>query len=168
MLIAATTPAAFDTAAMLRARITGFSGFLHANGFGVGGDDAARVLATAARVGILDPQVLRWSLKALLCGHAAEWRRFDGLFDAYFLPPNKKAFINGATDTPRNRELAGDSNEDAAVNKRRRPHELKDDNLVARYSASREESLAATDFRDLARADEIRAIEALVRRFARR
>ena len=170
MLIAATTPAVLDPAAALRSRLTGFSGFLHANGFGVGGGDAARVLATAARIDVLDRDVLRWSLKALLCGRAAEWRRFDTLFDAYFLPPNRKVLIEGATDTPRQREPARghpDDDDDASGNERR-AGEREDDRLAARYSASREASLAATDFRDLGRADDARAIEALMRRFARR
>ena len=170
MLIAA-PPAALDPAATLRARLTGFSGFLHANGFGVGGGDAARVLTTAAQVGVLDQDVLRWSLKALLCGHAREWRRFDLLFDAYFLPPNKKVFVEGAVDTPRQREPAradGDEDADARGEKDRRAHEREDDRLAARYSASREESLATTDFRELTGADHVRDIEALMRRFARR
>ncbi|HEX6138387.1 MAG TPA: carbon monoxide dehydrogenase, partial [Casimicrobiaceae bacterium] len=167
MLIAATPPAALDPAATLRARLTGFSGFLHANGFGVGGGDAARVLATSAQVGILDPQVLRWSLRALLCGHAGEWRRFDALFDAYFLPPNRKVFVDGATETPRQREPAHRTDDGDAPGRHSR-REREDERLAARYSASRDESLAATDFRDLVRADEIRDIEALMRRFARR
>ena len=70
-------------------RLAGFAGFLHANGFAVGGGDAVQVLRTAERVGVLDGQVLRWSLQALLCGRSDEWRRFDELFDAWFLPPNR-------------------------------------------------------------------------------
>ena len=68
---------AVELGAVVRARLTGFSGFLRANGFGVGGADAVSVLDTGAKMGILDPQVLRWSLKALLCGRGDEWRRFD-------------------------------------------------------------------------------------------
>ena len=90
MLIAARAP---DLGADLRSRLTGFSGFLRANGYGVGAADSLRVLEATARTGILDQQVLRWSLKALLCGRGDEWRRFDALFDAYFLPPNKKIFV---------------------------------------------------------------------------
>lgn len=170
MLIAATTPATLDPAATLRSRLTGFSGFLHANGFGVGGGDSARVIATAAQVGILDPQVLRWSLKALLCGHASEWRRFDALFDAYFLPPNKKVFVKGVVDTPRQREPVRAKDDDGAeaTGKDRGTDQRKDDPLAARYSASREEALATTDFRELGRADHVRDIEVLMRRFARR
>ena len=67
-------------------RLAGFPTFLRANGFAVGGGDAVQVLRTAERVGVLDPHVLRWSLQALLCGRGDEWRRFDELFDAWFLP----------------------------------------------------------------------------------
>src|SRR6185369_10323628 len=70
------------------ARLTGFPGFLRANGFAVGGGDAVPVLQTAQRVGVLDSSVLRFSLKALLCGRIDEWQRFDELFEAWFLPAN--------------------------------------------------------------------------------
>jgi uncharacterized protein len=168
MLIAASTPAALDPVATLRSRMTGFSGFLHANGFGVGGGDSPRVLATAAQVGILDREVLHWSLKALLCGRVSEWRRFDPLFDAYFLPPNKKLFIEGALDTPRQRAPAGAADDDDASSAQRPKNERDHHSLAAHYSASREESLATTDFRELANAEHVRDIEALMRRFARR
>ena len=160
---------AIDPAAALRVRLTGFSGFLHANGFGVGGGDAAQVLATAAQIGILDRDVLRWSLKALLCGHAAEWRRFDRLFDAYFLPPNKRAFVAGAVDGITRPEPRGSAEEGADVSGGDRREQARDGaRLAVRYAASRKESLSAADFGELVRADDIRDIEALIRRFARR
>ena len=100
MLIVATLP---DTnpGAALRTRLTGFAGFLRANRFGVGGGDSPRVLETAEKVGIFDGEVLRWSLKALLCGRGDEWRRFDALFDAYFLPPNKSVPANSPDRRPK-------------------------------------------------------------------
>jgi uncharacterized protein with von Willebrand factor type A (vWA) domain len=139
----------------VRARLAGFADFLHHNGFGTAGDDSARVLETAGRVGILDQQVLRWSLKALLCARGDEWRRFDTLFDAYFLPPNRHAFVARRAPTGPAHSAAGGSGS-------------LDDGIAARHRASREESLASTSFRDLDRADDVRAIEALMRRFARR
>ncbi|MEK9777304.1 MAG: hypothetical protein VW339_14375, partial [Quisquiliibacterium sp.] len=39
--------------------------------------------------GLLERDLLRWSLRSLLCGRADEWRRFDRLFDAWFLPANR-------------------------------------------------------------------------------
>jgi len=85
MLIASTSPTV-DPGAVLLARLTGFAGFLRANGYGVGGADSVRVLEATAQTGILDQQLLRWNLKALLCGRGDEWRRFDALFDG---PPRQ-------------------------------------------------------------------------------
>ena len=50
-------------------------------------DDATQRAAQAS--GVLHADLLRWSLQALLCGRADEWRRFDDLFDAWFLPANR-------------------------------------------------------------------------------
>jgi uncharacterized protein with von Willebrand factor type A (vWA) domain len=159
-----------DPGTALRARLAGFPGFLHANGFGVGVADAARVLLASAIAGILDREVLRWSLRALLSGRVDEWRRFDTLFDAYFLPPNRSAFEKaraareavartsgpaGDVEAPVPAAVAGDGTS-------------ADESRAERHGASREESLAHTNFRDLHDADDVRAIEALMRRFARR
>ena len=162
---------AVEPGAVLRARLTGFAGFLRANGYGVGGADSIRVLETSVQTGILDQQILRWSLKALLCGRGDEWRRFDALFDAYFLPPNKKIFVEsnvvaaGARDSAGGMHEGGESEPAAGAG-----HGAAGDteSHTARHGASREESLASTDFRELNQAEHARAIEALMRRFARR
>jgi uncharacterized protein with von Willebrand factor type A (vWA) domain len=162
--------AAVDLGTVLRARLTGFTGFLRANGFGVGAADAVCVLEMSAKVGILDSQVLRWSLKALLCSRGDEWRRFDGLFDAYFLPPNKKIFAEsnfgaGARNSAGVGHDIGEL-EPAAMT----GHGVADDVDLssARHGASREESLASTDFRELNQSAHAYEIEVLMRRFAKR
>jgi uncharacterized protein with von Willebrand factor type A (vWA) domain len=170
-LIVAASPAV-DPGAALRARLTGFAGFLRANGYGTGGADSVRVLETSVQTGILDQQILRWSLKALLCGRGDEWRRFDALFDAYFLPPNKKIFVESNVAVAATREPPGGMREGSES-------ETADDaglgvagddadTGAARHGASREESLASTDFSELNRAEHARDIELLMRRFARR
>jgi uncharacterized protein with von Willebrand factor type A (vWA) domain len=168
MLIAAHN-AHDDPGTVLRARLTGFAGFLRANGFGVGGGDAAQILATTERVGILDGDLLRWSLKALLCARGDEWRRFDALFDAYFMPANRKAAFEHRSAKRR----AAGSTHRADEASRELPVAgdgigSDDDGPPERHGASRDEALASTDFRDLNRADEVRAVEALMRQFARR
>jgi uncharacterized protein with von Willebrand factor type A (vWA) domain len=167
MLIAA-TPAAQDPEVALRARLAGFGGFLHANGFVVGGGDAASVLDVAARVGVLDPQVLRWSLKALLCGRGSEWRQFDALFDAYFMPPNKKVFVAGAGPNAQQRLPMATADDQGSQSRRSSESSRERDVHAARYRASPDAALASTDFRELTNADDVREIEALMRRFARR
>jgi uncharacterized protein with von Willebrand factor type A (vWA) domain len=143
-------------------RLAGFPGFLRANGFAVGGGDAVTVLQTAERVGVLDPQVLRWSLQALLCGRGDEWRRFPQLFDAWFLPANQwqRPERRDADGGP----LLGDRPDGPAG---AHPAEDDDDEVRPRQAASRQEVLSSADFRDLTEREHAMDIEALMRRFAR-
>jgi uncharacterized protein len=170
VLISAPSPAV-EPGAVLHARLTGFTGFLRVNGFGVGGADAVGVLETSALVGILDQQVLRWSLKALLCGRADEWRRFDGLFAAFFLPPNKKVFAESNVGAAGECDAGGAAHgsgelEPAFGTGQRVSGDVETGS--ARHGASREESLASTDFRELNQSAGAYEIEALMRRFAKR
>src|SRR5579871_2166983 len=80
-------PTTVDRALTLR--LTAFVSFLRENRFSVGIDDAALLIEAAGRCGVLDPRILRWSAKALLCRRASDLRRFDDLFDSWFLPPNR-------------------------------------------------------------------------------
>ena len=152
---------ALDTRAA--ARLTGFPGFLRANGFEVGGGDAVQALRTAQRVGVLDPDLLRWSLQALLCGRSDEWQRFDELFDAWFLPANRWQRPEGQNPNPG--ALSGgearnsDSDDEAADD---------EDDIRTRQAASRQEVLTSADFRTLTEREHALDIEALMRRFARR
>src|SRR4051794_17709206 len=149
------------TTAAPAVRLSGFVGFLRANGFGVGGADAVQVLQTAQRVGVLDQPVLRWSLQALLCGRCDEWRRFDELFDAWFLPPNR-------WQRPQRRDaeggaLSGEWPEGAASDK----DTAEGDERRPRQTASRQEVLSSADFRSLTEREHTLDVEALMRRFAR-
>jgi uncharacterized protein with von Willebrand factor type A (vWA) domain len=143
-------------------RLSGFPTFLRANGFAVGGGDAVQVLKTAQHVGVLDPNILRWSLQSLLCGRSDEWLRFDDLFDAWFLPanrwqrPERREAENGALSgmRPDGPGGASDANED-------------EEHVRPRQAASREEVLSSADFRALTEREHALDIEALMRRFAR-
>jgi uncharacterized protein with von Willebrand factor type A (vWA) domain len=144
----------------LTQRLGGFAGFLRANGFNVGGADALHTLRTAAHVGALDSELLRISLQALLCGRREEWRRFDALFDAWFLPANRwqepvrRDNSHGARGglQPAAPAASGRAGEDAV-----RP----------RHVASAQATAESADFRTLTRREHLLEIEALMRRFAR-
>jgi uncharacterized protein with von Willebrand factor type A (vWA) domain len=141
-------------------RLARFPSFLRANGFGVGAGDAVQVLRTARQVGVLDARVLRWSLKALLCGRCDEWRRFDELFDAWFLPANRWA-------APQRRSVEAGMQSGATRAGVNGQGADPRDALKPRDAASRAESLSSTDFRDLAREHAL-DIDALMRQLARR
>jgi len=160
-----------DPGEVVLARLTGFTGFLRANGFAVSGADSIRVLEATANAGVLDQNILRWNLKALLCGRGDEWRRFDTLFDAYFLPPNKSVFVQSNIPTADAKHAAGgldDNHENLPTVNAENGIEEDTDDSPARHGASREEALTSRDFRDLNQAEQTRRIETLMRQFARR
>jgi len=157
-----------DVGALLLKRLAGFPAFLHENGYGVGGADSARIVDTAAQSGIFNQAILRWSLKSQLCSRYEEWQRFDALFDAYFLPPNKTAFVQSDLVAGAQEMTTGQYDDGAHETAAGKDHAVVDESEAARHGASREENLASTDFSELNQADQARQVEALMRRFARR
>lgn len=159
------------------ARLTGFVSFLRANGFRLGIDDAAALVDATSRMGmLLDPLLLRWSAKALLCRRADDRQRFDELFDAWFLPPNRRKHVEsraggyGALDKRDTPESPGGDDRSEGM-----PVAANDDAIganspaggAAQRGASIEELLAQTDFRHLHQPDDIHVLDALMRDFAR-
>jgi uncharacterized protein with von Willebrand factor type A (vWA) domain len=143
-------------------RLAGFAGFLRANGFAVGGGDAVEVLRTAGRVGVLDERVLRWSLQALLCSRSEEWRRFDELFEAWFLRADAWRPAAGAETREHGTARA------AAGAGTRSAYPAPEDGRRVVYAASDREVLRSADFRAITHREQLLALEALMRRFARR
>jgi uncharacterized protein with von Willebrand factor type A (vWA) domain len=152
---------------VLLKRIAGFTSFLHANGYGVSAADSVNVVDAAALTGVLDQAILRWNLKSLLCNRYEEWKRFDALFDAYFLPPNIKVFAErgAAVGQPEVRTTGDDDPRELSATPE---NAVVDETQADRYGASRGENLSTTDFGELDQADQARNIEALMRRLARR
>ena len=153
---------------VLLTRIAGFTSFLQANGYSVGAADSVDIVDTAAQMGALDQAILRWNLKSLLCNRYEEWQRFDALFDAYFLPPNIKVFVQGDAAIGKPDVTTGQNESSAYETATDTEQGLVDETKAARYGASREENLSTTDFGELNQADQARKIEALMRRLARR
>jgi uncharacterized protein with von Willebrand factor type A (vWA) domain len=172
-----TRPAALqqDLADTLLARYAGFGLSLRANAFGVTGADLAATLEVAQRMGQTDSDILRWSLRALLCSRAEEWRRFDELFDAWFLAPNRRKLVEthagGAGPLAREDDVASmppDASEGTPVSLAGRGDGAPGEGDAANEGATRAESLAHADFRHLNDRAELFAVDAAIRRFARR
>jgi len=163
-----------DLAARLVSRYTGFAGWLRANGFRVASEDMAASMEVARRMGQLDSELLRWSLRALLCSRAEEWRRFDALFDAYFQRPNRRALAPAQASgagrlEPRRDAGPGDDSEGTALACAGPEAEtLAAEGRAAARGASAAESLAHADFRHLNQPDALFAIDDAIRRFAQR
>ena len=157
-----------DVGTDLLTRLAGFTAFLHGNGYGVSAADTVDIVDAAAQTGILNQAILRWNLKSLLCKRFEEWQRFDALFDAYFLPPNKCVFVQRDA-APGTEEVTSGGNDDGAhESPATAEHGEADAAAAAGHGASREENLSSTDFSELNQADQARKVEALMRRLARR
>jgi uncharacterized protein with von Willebrand factor type A (vWA) domain len=158
----------------LLTRYAGFAGWLRANDFCVTTSDIAASMEVAGRTGQTDSQLLRWSLRAVLCSRAEEWRRFDDLFDAYFLMPNRRVLVEtragGAGRIERDIEGSQrDGSEGMPLSLARRGGDpVHAEGSAADQGASGETSLAHADFRHLNEPDELFAIDDAIRRFAQR
>ncbi|MGH8722727.1 MAG: hypothetical protein ACREU4_12120, partial [Burkholderiales bacterium] len=81
---------------LLTRRLVGFVRLLRDNGFMLGLREAEDALRAAAAAGLARPEPLRAGLRALLCSCERDWRRFDELFDAWWLHRGMRRAIVGA------------------------------------------------------------------------
>jgi uncharacterized protein with von Willebrand factor type A (vWA) domain len=71
--------------ATLTRRLVGFVRLLRDNGFALGLREAEDAVRAAEAAGVVRPEPLRWGLRTLLCSCERDWRRFDELYDVYWL-----------------------------------------------------------------------------------
>ena len=149
---------------LLARRIVGFVRLLRDNGFAAGPGESMDALRLARGCNLGDPAALRGGLRALLCASRVDWRRFEELFDAYWLGRGmKRAALTGpGGEAPAgNASAAGpqgaaDGGNGAAGEAARRD------------AASAAESLARRDLRHINDADELARVYELAERWSRR
>jgi uncharacterized protein with von Willebrand factor type A (vWA) domain len=158
----------------LVARIAEFVRLARDNGFQAGIGETLDAMKVAEHCGTLESQRLRWGLRALLCGNAEEWRRYDQLYNAYWhsRPEQRSSRVKATPGA----QLAGKDGQ-RQTNNLGAPAETDqaqagDDSDAGaggtRSGASAQESLARSDFRFLAASDEMEKMEQLIQRLARR
>jgi uncharacterized protein with von Willebrand factor type A (vWA) domain len=166
-------PASIDAADRLTRRVVGFQVFLREHGFQGGIPEAIDALTLAQHVNITDKRRFRAGLRSLLCSRYGDWTKFDDLFDAYWLPPNRSVLRSTSTpaserknaenpDSGRSRALLSDMRQGAGD----ASNVAGDD--AAQGGASSHESLAGKDFRLLSSDRERQEIERLIDRLAAR
>ncbi|MDE0695231.1 MAG: VWA domain-containing protein [Boseongicola sp.] len=96
------TPAAFVTGcdAQIPDRVVGFLHHLRKSGFMVGTEDCARIAEHLSRRPLPPVSRMCHELKVLLTGNREEWRRFDKLFEAYWLPAGHVRTRAARTSSP--------------------------------------------------------------------
>ena len=87
-------------------RLVGFVRLLRDNGFALGLREAEDALRAAEAADVARPEPLRWALRAVLCSCERDWRRFDELYEAYWLARGRRqgrVSAGGASERPSRR-----------------------------------------------------------------
>ena len=162
------------------ARMAGFIDHLRANDFSVGPKETEAALSLLRAEDWLSPERARLGLRILLAGRREEWRRFDDLFEAYWLHRGRvrdRGRAKTTSSSPAARpalwrdHLGEDRREREARNPEARQEAGDSDEAASspgegRLIASRQRSLERTDLRHISDPEEIRAAERLAYRLA--
>ena len=162
---------------LVATKLAAFLKTLRDNAFAVGlgeGQDAALLMASgmAGR-----PELLRSAFKHLLCARKADWDRFDGLFDAFWLRKRvrSRSTISGASKSADSPQAATMSDQAAAKSAATLGDQLPSSEEEGESGADGEgrmegaspvENLAQTDFRKLADPSDIERAHAIAARLA--
>ena len=142
-----------------------FARLARENGFQVGIDESLDSLRFAGEADILDPGALRFGLRALYCSTSADWRRFDDLFDSFWIDRGRRVELRVAGTVAR----PGGEAEAPGLEKIGLDSEASGEAAEGTIGgASAAERLASIDFRHLRDADELAAVHDLTERLARR
>jgi uncharacterized protein with von Willebrand factor type A (vWA) domain len=79
-----------EAAPLIEAQMTRFGRLLHDNAFPVGVPEIADAMRALGSIDALDTGQVRHALRALFASSARDWRRFDEIFDAFWLGRARK------------------------------------------------------------------------------
>lgn len=168
-----------DVGAVLRERLAGFVRTLRDNGFKVGLAETRDALKLIRTTLVKRPKSLKAAYRCLFCGRQSDWKRFDELFDAYWLERGLKTGVKVTGSSPKKgmktiRELMdaqGTKQETLAGDVERQPGEEDEDSddtpTGRREGASIAENLGQVDFRNMQDPDALEKAHDLAERLAR-
>lgn len=164
----------FVLADTLLDRLLGFLHHLRSNGFHLGIQEELDVIKMTESGALLQQKRLRWGLRALLCSCTDDWRRFDQLFDTYWKPANRTreqaASYSKKIESKNGLDGGQQGGGDEAVEADQA--EQGDDSDAgeggSKGGASIQQAMAKADFRQLADESQMREMELLVERMAKK
>jgi len=155
-------------------RLLGFLHHMRSNGFHLGIQEELDVMKMAEAGALLQQKRLRWGLRALLCSCSDDWQRFDKLFDTYWKPANRTreqaASYSKKMDSTKDLDggQQGGGGEAAEADHAEEGDDSDAGEGGSKGGASIQESSARTDFRQLTDESEMREMELLVERMAKK
>lgn len=164
----------FVLADTLLDRLLGFLHHMRNNGFHMGIQEKLDVMKMAESGALLQQLRFRWGLRALLCSCSDDWQQFDKLFDTYWKPANRtqEQAVSYSKKMDSKRGLDGGKQSGGGEAAEADHAEEGDDSDAgdggSKGGASLQESIARTDFRQLSDASQMREMELLVERLAKK
>ena len=157
-------------------RILEFVRFVRDNDFHIGVQEDLDALVVARHCNVTDHKRLHWGLRSLLCTNPDEWKRFDKLFNVFWLQHVKRTnSIQGSN--PGGKISVDTDSRNSADNKeikgadRTRRNDAGDEPVGqggTRSGASQRETHLQTDFRFLTDNRQMHLMEQMVEALARR
>lgn len=164
----------FELADTLLDRLLGFLHHMRSNGFHLGIAEELDVMKMAESGVLLQQKRLRWGLRALLCSCTDDWQRFDKLFDTYWKPANRTREQAASYSKQMDRKKGLDGGQQGGGGEAvEADHAEEGDDSDAgeggsKGGASIQEATARTDFRQLSAESQMREMELLVERMAKK
>lgn len=155
-------------------RLLGFLHHMRGNGFHLGIQEELDVMKMAESGALLQQKRLRWGLRALLCSCSDDWQRFDNLFDSYWKPANRTREQAASYSKKMDSKAGLDSGQQGAGGEAKEADhaEQGDDSDAAdggsKGGASLQESMARADFRQMSDESQMREMELLIERMAKK
>jgi len=174
------TPASCDEFSdHLISRIVGFIRHARNNNFRVGVAEQIDALKVAEYCYISDKYVFKLGLKALICSGYDDWKKFDEMFDAYWMSSNTKQFVQANQSPAAKKKSPEQQKQPADENKNQTPKPSSADTAAqqdaddipqasgSKEGASSRSNLAKEDFQSIKDPDEMRKMERLIERLAK-
>jgi len=167
-----------DVSRLVSAKLSAFLRTLRDASFTVGlqeGQDAARLLAAGYGK---SAGLLRSAFKSLLSARKADWEKFDGIFDAFWLRRGARSRVAAAGAPANSNKVSVSSLQDGSESKatgeafdqvasQDEPEDRQSSGEGRAEGAARAETLAGTDFRKLSDPADIAEAHAIAARLAR-
>ena len=160
-----------DPGPALQQRLVGFVRHARDNGFRVGVGEELDAQRVALCCGIEQPDLLRMGLRALLCADHLDWRRFDELFDSWWLPARSRTRVKaggaaGSRAQQQEKGSAGGGDQGAEASDA--SADFDEAGAGSQAGASAAEAHERADFGALEGGEQQRAMERLVEALARK
>ncbi|MGB0085885.1 MAG: VWA domain-containing protein [Rhodomicrobiaceae bacterium] len=165
-----------SAASLLEAQMTRFARLLHDNAFPVGISEITDALTALGAIDATDIRQVRHTLRTLFASTKRDWRRFDEIFDAFWLGRARKRRSvikqkGGAPSGPAQERGAGAGKAGTLADYFDWGANANDNEAIAAgrtAGASSIESLAKTDFRQVTDPEQLERLHALAEAWAAR